>query len=269
MATTAGATAVPPTPPDATRRGPAWERWAWVAIGVALVARVAWAAWVAHAHPEAVLSADTQGYVGPARALLEDGRFTLAPGDPTPMLLRTPGYPLLLAAILGITDSEWSISPIQAALSAVIVLVVIAIGRRAASPAVGLFAGLIVAYSPLQFAFAGTILSESPATLTLVLVAAAGIPLFARRVEDATWVHALVLGLALAVATMVKPTTYYLPLLLVVLLAVRFWKVGAVRTLAVVVAFAVPSLVIVGGWQLRNEREVGTSQIAGTAPVAL
>jgi 4-amino-4-deoxy-L-arabinose transferase-like glycosyltransferase len=233
------------------------------------VARVAWAAWVAHAHPEAVVSPDTQGYLGPARALLEEGRFTLAPDDPTPMLLRTPGYPLLLAAVLGVTDSEWSLSPIQAALSGVIVLVVIAIGRRVASPAVGLVAGLLVAFSPLQFAFSGTILSESAATLALVLVAAAGIPLFARPVEDARWTHALVLGLALAVATMVKPTTYYLPLLLAVLLAIRFWKVGATRTLAVVVAFVLPSVLIVGGWQVRNQREVGTSQIAGTAPVAM
>ena len=102
-----------------------YVRW-WVLIVVAIALRVAWSAWIAHAHPSAVTSGDTGGYIGPARALLEKGRFSLSPQDATPMFLRTPGYPGLLAAILRVTNSQWSISPIQAALSVLSVLVTVA-----------------------------------------------------------------------------------------------------------------------------------------------
>jgi hypothetical protein len=78
----------------------------WAVILVAIGARVGWSAWVAHAHAEAATSPDTPSYIGPARALIDDGRFSLSPHDATPMFFRTPGYPAFLAAILWVTDSN-------------------------------------------------------------------------------------------------------------------------------------------------------------------
>ena len=79
---------------------PAWQVVGWAVIAVAIVGRVAWAAWIAGAHPEAVTGFDTPSYLGPARALLEEGRFSISLADSTPMFLRTPGYPLFLAGIV-------------------------------------------------------------------------------------------------------------------------------------------------------------------------
>jgi hypothetical protein len=67
-------------------------RWAVAIIVVAAIARMGSAAWIAHAEPAAVRPPDTPGYLEPARALIETGRFSLSPADPTPMYVRTPGY---------------------------------------------------------------------------------------------------------------------------------------------------------------------------------
>jgi uncharacterized membrane protein YfcA len=45
-------------------------RWTVVVIVAAVVVRVGWAAWIAHAEPEAVRTPDTPGYLEPAWALL-------------------------------------------------------------------------------------------------------------------------------------------------------------------------------------------------------
>lgn len=238
-------------------------------IVVALAARVGWAAWIAHAEPDAVRSGDTPGYLGPARALIDSGRFSYSPQDDTPMFLRTPGYPALLAAILWVTDSEWAISPIQAALSASVVVLVVVVGRRVIGTVAGLVAGVIVALDPLQFALSGTILSETLASLTLVAVAAAGIPVFLRPPGRVRPNHVAALGALLAVATLVRPTTYYLPPVLVVLLAARLRSTGWRRVVAYVVAFLVPVAVALGAWHVRNERELGTSQFSGSQAVTL
>jgi 4-amino-4-deoxy-L-arabinose transferase-like glycosyltransferase len=238
-------------------------------IVVALAARVGWAAWIAHAEPDAVRSGDTPGYLGPARALIDSGRFSYSPQDDTPMFLRTPGYPALLAVILWATDSEWAISPVQAALSASVVVLVVLVGRKVIGTVAALVAGAIVALDPLQFALSGTILSETLASFTLLAVAAAGTPVFLRPPDRVRPLHVAALGALLAVATFVRPTTYYLPPVLAVLLAARLHGTGWRRTVAYVVAFLVPVAVAFGAWHVRNERELGTSQFSGSQAVTL
>jgi 4-amino-4-deoxy-L-arabinose transferase-like glycosyltransferase len=242
---------------------------AWGVIVVAVAARVAWAAWVAHAHPEAVMSGDTPGYLGPARALVENGDFNVSLQDDTPMFFRTPGYPVFLAPILWLTDSTWSISPIQAALTLFTILVVVFVGRRVISPAAGVVAGVLVALDPLQFALSGTILTESLFTLTLMGVVAAGVPVFVRPREQVRLIHLVTLGALIAIATMVRPTTYYLPIVILVLLTVYLWRLPWRAKVALLLAFALPTALVVGGWMVRNHDEVGSWQLSGSQAITL
>ncbi len=241
----------------------------WALIFVALGARVGWAAWITHAHPSAVTNGDTSGYVGPARALVQRRHFSLSPDDATPMFLRTPGYPALLAVILWVTDSQQSISPIQAALSVLPVLVTIIVARRVIGPTAAMMAGAVVALDPLQFASSGTILTESLATLTLVGIVAVGVFVFARRNDEVRPRVVVALGTVTAAAIMVRPTMYFFPLVGLVFLAFRFRDRPIRRLFALLLAFAMPIVVVAGGWQVRNHYAVNSWQIAGAGAVTL
>ena len=66
------------------------------------------------------------------------------------------------------------------------------------------------------------------------------------------------LGLILSVATLLRPVTYYFPLVVVFFLLLRFarqrarWSDVAKMT----TAFLVPIVVLLGGWQFRNHERV-------------
>jgi 4-amino-4-deoxy-L-arabinose transferase-like glycosyltransferase len=234
----------------------------------AAVARVAWAAWIAHADPAAVRGFDTPGYLWPARALVEEGRFSLSPHDPTPMFVRTPGYPAFLAAILWLTDSVWAISLVQAAVSLLGVVAIALVGWRLLGPAAGLVAGALVALDPLTFVASGTIYTESAASvLVAAIVAVGGVVFAARQPRDVSVAAVVVLGALVAVVTLVRPTFWFYPAVLLALLAVRFRRLPR-RSLAVrMLAFLVPILVVVGGWQVRNRAEVGSWNLSGVSSV--
>jgi 4-amino-4-deoxy-L-arabinose transferase-like glycosyltransferase len=239
-------------------------RWALAIIVAGVVVRVAWAAWIAHAEPLAVRSPDTPGYVWPARALIEAGRFTLSPTDPTPMFVRTPGYPAFLAAIVWITDSEWAISPIQAAMSGLAVVTIVLVGRRLMGLTAGLVAGVLLVLDPLQFTASGTILTEGIASITIAAMAAVGVAVFAvRQPRDVPMGALFGLGALVAVATMVRPTMWFYPAVLLALLAIRFRGVPRRALVARLLVFVLPIVVVVGGWQVRNQSTVGSWQLSG------
>ena len=244
-------------------------RWLWAIIVVAIAARVGWSAWIAHAHPAAVTSVDTAEYVGPARALIDAGRFSLSAHDPTPMFLRTPGYPAVLAAILWLTNSQWAISPIQAALSLLTVVVTVLVGRRMIGPTAGLVAGVVVALDPLQFALSGTILTESLTSLVMIGLVAVGATVFARRPERVHPAFVFALGALIALATMFRPTTWFYPVVVLVLLAVRFRRRRPLAVLVLLLVFALPIVAVVGAWQVHNHYAVNSWQVSGSAGVTL
>jgi 4-amino-4-deoxy-L-arabinose transferase-like glycosyltransferase len=242
-----------------------------VAVIVAgIVARVAWAAWIAHADPLAVLSPDTPGYLGPAHALIDAGRFSLSPLDPTPMFVRTPGYPAFLAAILWITSSEWAISPIQAAFSAMTVAAVVLVGWRLLGRTAGLVAGALLVLDPLQFMASGTVLTEGIASVTVAAIAFVGLLVFGRRrAGDVPAGAVFGLGALVALATMVRPTMWFYPAVLLVLLGIRFRDVPRRVLVMRLLAFVAPILLVVGGWQLRNHSAVDSWQLSGATGLLL
>jgi 4-amino-4-deoxy-L-arabinose transferase-like glycosyltransferase len=242
-----------------------------VAVIVAgIVARVAWAAWITHADPLAGRSPDTPGYLGPAHALIDTGRFSLSPLDPTPMFVRTPGYPAFLAAILWITSSEWAVSPIQAAFSAMTVVAVVLVGWRLLGRTAGLVAGALLVLDPLQFMASGTILTEGIASVTVAAIAVGGLLVFGRRrAGDVTVGAVFGLGALVALATMVRPTMWFYPAVLLVLLGFRFRDVPRRALVMRLLAFVAPILLVVGGWQLRNHSEVDSWQLSGATGLLL
>jgi 4-amino-4-deoxy-L-arabinose transferase-like glycosyltransferase len=239
-------------------------------VVVGAVARTAWAAWIAHADPAAVRAPDTPTYLGPARALIDAGRFSLTAMDPTPMFVRTPGYPAFLAPILWLTDSEWAISPIQATVTAMAVAVVILLGRRLLGLTAGLVAGALVMLDPLQFVAAGKLLTEGLTTVLVIAIVAVGALVLAlRRPAEVPRIATLGLGTLVALVAIVRPTFWFYPLLVVALLVARLRTLPRRRLLGHLLAFILPVAVVVGGWQVRNHTAVESWQLSGISGINL
>jgi 4-amino-4-deoxy-L-arabinose transferase-like glycosyltransferase len=244
--------------------------WAGALIACAAVARVGWAAWIAHAEPSAVRDPDSPGYLAPARALVDAGRFSITPTDPIPMFIRTPGYPVFLASILWFTDSRWAISLIQAIVSLLAVAAVVWVGRRLIGPSAGLVAGAVVVLDPLQFVASGTLLSESLSAVVVALMAGVGAVVFALRSPAQVPPGALLaLGALAAAATMVRPSFWFYPAVIVILLAVRLRRLPRRTLVAQLLVFMLPIVLVVGGWQLRNHARVGSWQVSAVPSINL
>jgi 4-amino-4-deoxy-L-arabinose transferase-like glycosyltransferase len=251
------------------RAAGSWRR-ALALAALVVVVRSAWAGWTAHDDPSSVRSSDTPSYVDSARALVDDGEFDVAPDVDAPMFVRTPGYPMVLAGILWTTpESAWAPSAVQAGLSASIVLLTYGIGRRLLGPGGALAAAAIVALDPLQFAASGTLLTESVATLSLLVVMAAAAPVLGARRRTVDPVACALLGLALAGAAMVRPTAYFFPVVAAGFVVLATRPAGIRRVVVSLVALAVPLVLVVGGWQLRNHHAVGSWRFSGIDAINL
>jgi len=171
--------------------------------------------YIVHERPEWNVSwTDQGGYRLLAEGLTESGQFTRYPGvSPlVPEAIRTPGYPLFVAAIFTLFgDHQLAVAIAQAALFVVVCLLVYRIARMCAPEPVALTAAALTAiYSPLPY-FAALLLTEL--WTTFVLTAAIFCFLRAMRTRSAAW--AILAGFGFAYTTLSRPVFLLLPLFLV------------------------------------------------------
>src|SRR5262249_38389754 len=133
--------------------------------------------------------------------------------------LRTPGYPLFIAAVYRVFGEQiTAVLLAQVVLSALSVLLAYLLATRMWSSTVGLVAAVMMLIGPLQSATTAALLTETLAAFLMLAVAAIGYHAFTeQRLRPAEWA---LLGFAITVSTFVRPVTYYLPPLVVVLLVV-------------------------------------------------
>ncbi len=233
--------------------------------GLLLLVFVARAGWVMHVQAVdrgLLQKPDSPSYVKPALALEREGRFTEQPGESSPMYFRTPGYPAFIAAIYLVAgEHDLPVMFAQIALSVVAIWLAFVLANRLWGFTEGMVAAIILALDPLQFWASGMYLTESLSAFLVIAMAAIGIRVASQRMRKPSWVF--LLGLVLAVATLVRPTTYYLAVF-----GVAFLVVAALRTrrrvqVVGLVAFTIPVVLLVGGWQVRNHDEVGSWRLAG------
>lgn len=210
---------------------------------------------VVHGHrPGAFLTPDSVDYLDRARALLTLGSYAPSPDRPDEAdIVRTPGYPVLLAATEAVAGPRpWAHSIVGALLATGTALALLhgfegLLGERAAC-----WAATLLCLDPGSFARSLDVLSETLCTLLLVLgLLAIASATRSGRVPAATTFLA---GLALAAAVLVRPILVYLPLVLTPGLALLARRRGATRAAALAVAgtFLLPAAFLVGGWVVRN-----------------
>ena len=233
----------------------------------AAVTRVGWAIHVG-SDTERITTNDTASYVEPAKALVDDQRFNEGPDSDAPAYLRTPGYPSYLAvSSLLVGDSARRLSGFQALFSVVTIGLVFVLARQLYDETVGMTAAALAAFEPLLFWASGALMTETLHGMLLMAVALTSVSALRQPWgRSAQW---CAVGLAVASATMVRPVTYYFPILLLPsLLFIGLRRRIAARQLVTGIAMVtLPVVVVVGGWQVRNQLRVESWRLSGIEAV--
>lgn len=235
-----------------------------VILAAVLVVRVAVCVVVAWVEPARVVTSDTPSYEEPARALLYTGRFAAGPDKPdVPETVRTPGYPVFIAAVYAVFgERHVPVIVLQIALSVATLGVVYWLATRLWDARVGLIAVVFLALDLASFHTSEVLLTDTLFTFLLMIAVVAGYKLTSGA--RTLWRWALVLGVMLAVATMVRPIAYYL--VAPVLVGLLIWGIRTRlrwRPCAAMLALvAVPSVLLVGGWQVRNYAATGSAEFS-------
>lgn len=178
-------------------------------------------------------SHDSFGYDAIARNLIKNGSFSIYPQDPQIKdPVRTPGYPLFLAAIYGIfPNTAFSVVFLQMVLDMVMVIMLFFFGRMLVHHLTGFIAALLYALHLHQIFFATQILTE--VLFAFVLLAAVfGFLLFLRggRIR-----MLCVAACCFGVAIMVRPIAILLPVIPLAFLIKRRVPVRSVIIFALIV----------------------------------
>lgn len=233
-----------------------------IVCAVALAVRLTAYLVVLSHDPECMMAPDTPSYENTALAFVETGRFAVSPDQPDlPQTIRTPGYPAFIALIYAVVGQDrTAVVIVQIVLSVATVAAMYWLTRTVGFPRCALLVVVLAALDVVSFVYCQILLAETLFTFLLVVGAIGGARALVDQQPKAGWV--VLLGLALALGTLVRPISYYL----VVPVAIGFFVVGTVtrRTLmarlTTVSLILLPSLVLVGGWQLRNRLVTGSAE---------
>ncbi len=225
------------------------------------------ASWAVARDPTPFETSDSKSYIWPADALLTHGTYAVSPQDPgTPATLRTPGYPLFIAAVYGLAGRYTAAVVLaQIVLSMGTLVLVCSLASELWDRHIGQLAALLLALDITSFVYSLWLLTETLFTFLLTAALVCGVR-FRRSAPQLRW--CALFGLAFTASVLVRPIAYYLigPLALWVILVCVQQLAGLRRSAAAVIAFVIPFVLFVGGWQLRNELRTGVpvlSRVAG------
>jgi 4-amino-4-deoxy-L-arabinose transferase-like glycosyltransferase len=233
-------------------------------IGFGVAVRLAFFAATYHVSGGLAATHTTNGtamYLRPAMSLYSTGRLAV---DGAPELLHPPGYTSLLAAGLWTGHLELVAVAVQLLLAAATIWLIYGITlswthRRGAA----LGAALLAAIEPMSIVFSSLLMTETLFTFLFVL----SIQRLLRYLSTQSLAALIQTALLLAVATLVRPVSYYLPTILAaMLLAHALWRSAGLRRAASYAAiFWAVSMAPLVAWQVRNYVETGYSGFAAIA----
>lgn len=228
-------------------------------LGIAVLARVVFAAWASRGAPTAAVITDQFMYWFHGQNLAH-GRGYVAYLRGTPTAYNPVGWPLMLAGVVAVTGwvglDRYDVTAavlLQLVLGVLIVWLVFLLADAALGRRIGLTAAFLVAVWPSQIATVATFSIENAFTASylaalLVLVRhdwSAGSP---------SWRRVMAFGFAIGLSSQIRP--FSLPMLLAVgvalLIAGHGWK-AAVRCTAVAAGCA---LMVFVPWTIRNAAQM-------------
>jgi len=242
-----------------------WERWALLAlVAASAVVRIAWG--VLWAEPPVGDLTDPVLYSLLADQIAHGHGFSYPGEDAGPTAYYPPGYPLALGSLVflvGLLPFDVSIFAIAVTfnivLSVATVWMVFELGRRLVNVPVGLLAAAAMAFWPNAVIHTGLVLTETLflfffCAMLLVALASPAV------VRAPGWRRMVATGLLFGAAGMVRPTSFVIAPLFLLL----WWPAGAkvaLRRTAVVFALVA---VLVLPWTIRNAIEIETPVLIST-----
>ena len=215
--------------------------------------------WSPEVVERAILRGDAVNYHALATTLLHDGRFAESATGP-PVTFRTPLYPLLLAGVYAVAgERPWVALLVQIALEAATVLLLYAALRRMFAEPAARIGAWFYAADPFLLFYSCMLLTDT----LFVFLLTATLYLVARSVREESRgaILALLAGLALGAATLARPPSQFLPLLIAPFLIHRL-RARPSRALATTALFLLGFGLALAPWLWRNQRVVGRPVIS-------
>ncbi len=239
------------------------HRWEVVIFGIALILRLA-LFFLNFQHNQQNLIATIQG---------DDGWYQLSQsalhmhgflGEVDPPFranpLRPPLWPYLIAFFAFVFHSYWAVAFIELLLGASMPVLGYHLCREVFSSIVADQAEVVAKWvsvamvvSPYPVLLSFLLYSETCFTFLLLL----GLLFLFRFCKDQRWRSLIWSSVFLALATLVKPTIQYVPILVPLFMLWYFWKELTTRVLWQIATFALVFVVIIAPWLARNRVEFG------------
>ncbi|MCU0596928.1 MAG: glycosyltransferase family 39 protein [Desulfobacterota bacterium] len=206
--------------------------------------------------PEVVLQPDSRMYVSLSQGLLENGTLSYPGALQAPSADRTPGYPAFLAAIFWSAGASLlTVIFIQILIDSVSCGLVFTLGERLWQGS-GFLSGILAAVNLGMITYSHFILNDS-LFLFFFLLFLLG---FLKCIRQPSWTLSALLGVVLGAATMIRPVTMYLPLIVMPFLLAasmiqqrRRFLPAAGKALVVGIVFAF----CLAPWMARNYAHYG------------
>ncbi len=208
-------------------------------------------------------SKDTGTYLQPAAELWATGTFST---NDTPEIMRTPGYPVLLAVGMKLGHVEFVTIWLQILLSCLSCYLVYAIAKQvfdSERAAVG--AAFLFSLEPLSILHSCLLLSDTLFVFLLV----ASLHWLIRACQRGRLIDWLLAAVALAGAVYTRPVGYFLPLGVTLVLLIWAMIQKERKLLPSTAVFCLLTMSLIGLWQLRNVLATGYAGFSTTSEIVL
>lgn len=207
--------------------------------------------WVPSNAEEVILQYDAVGYHALALTLIHHAQFALEEGG-EPEALRTPGYPLYIGFLYTIFgEKPWIVLLSQILLDGISCLLLFALVEQALSSEIALYAGLFYALDPHLILYSNHLLSETLFVFFCVLFFYFFWNSISRKAGRGQITYLSWSALFLGMATLVRPVSQFLTLVILVIILVLVR--GEIRKrLKQVAVFAAVFVLSLSPWLIRN-----------------
>ncbi len=251
-----------------------------------LLTPVVRAVWLTLVPPQPLEAVDARGYDLLAHNLLGGVGFSLRRLPPfCPTMLRTPGYPLFLAAAYRLLGGVRGAILLQMLLEVLTTALVIRLGREVADRRVGRVAGLLYALNGTSWRYTGDLYAEILLLPVLSFALLATVRFLSsgprppgkgrRKAEMAHRVQGLAMGAGWGAALLIKPNLLYLAVVILPTVALlhrrrggRHWALPLLGAGLLLLPWLVRNGVRVGRWRLSDAFLVNRARVSAVATMA-